>query len=230
MIHFAMYWPAIVSLDFCPFPVDHAIHIWNQLPNKNTKIAPIDVFTELLHFGDLQRLHVFGYPVYVLDPVLQDGKRLPKLEKKSRWVISVDLIQLNDSNITLVLNPTTGKISLQYHLIYDDHSSTAYSDCTFDINVWDSIVASYPEYHIDCPEVFDATPTVPLPSHPEATLLNVDAELQQMFNKFTSLSDPADPLTDTDGTDFPNLPLPASSLPSNIGSNNDNLPSVPEGE
>ena len=80
MIHFAMHWPAAASLNLWPFAVDHAIHIWNRLPNKNTKVAPIDVFTELLHFGtnDLQRLHVFGCPVYVLDPVLQDGKKLPK--------------------------------------------------------------------------------------------------------------------------------------------------------
>ena len=61
MIHFAMHCPAVASLDLWPFAVDHAIHIWNRLPNKNTKLAPIDVFAKILHFGarDLQRLHVF---------------------------------------------------------------------------------------------------------------------------------------------------------------------------
>ena len=182
MIHFTMHWPATASLGLWPFPVkhdlwpflvDHAIHIWNWLPIKNTKIAPIDVFAKLLHFGDLQRLHVFGCPVYVLDPVLQNGKRLPKWEKKSWRDIYLVLSQLHGSNVAVLLNPTTGEISPQYHLEYDDHFSTVYSDGTFDVNILDSLVASNIERHIDCPETSDGTPTVPLPSHPAPTLSNV---------------------------------------------------------
>ena len=230
MTHFVMHWPGAAFLNLWSFAVDHAIHIWNRLPNKNTKVAPIDVFTELLHFGarDLQRLHVFGCPVYVLDPVLQDGKKLPKWERKSRRAIYLGLSQLHGSNVALVLNPTTGAITPQYHLVYDDHFSTVYSDGTFDADVWDSLVASNLERHVDCPELSDGTPTTSVPSHPEPTLSNVDAELQRMFNKFTPPPDSVDsPVNiDTSSTDFPDLPLPTPPLTSDPSSN---LPLAPEG-
>ena len=93
-------------MNLWPFPVDHVVHIWNQLPNKNTKLSPNDVFIEVLHFGDLKRLHVFRYPVHVLDPVLKDGKRLPMLEKKRRLTIYLELSHIHRSNVALVLNPT----------------------------------------------------------------------------------------------------------------------------
>ena len=296
----AMHWPATASLDLWPFPVDHAIHIWNQLPNKNTKLAPSDVFIEVLHFGDLKRFHVFGYPVHVLDPVLKDGKRLPMWEKKSWLTIYLELSHIHSSNVALVLNPTiTGSTDFpnlpllasplssnsssdpssdpssdlplaseggtspsegditatevatdrnenitatevaidrneshlppQYHLAYDDYFSTVYFDGTFDTDVWDSLLASNLERHINCPETSDGTPTVPLLSHPEPTLSNVDAELQQMFNKF--IPDPVNPSADTDsdtkGSDIPDLPPLASPSTSNTSSNR---PSVPEGE
>ena len=77
----------------------------------------------------------------MLDLVLQEGKRLPKWKKKSRRAIHLGLSQLHGSNVALVLNQITGKISPQYHLVYDDHFSTVYSDGTFDADVWESLVA-----------------------------------------------------------------------------------------
>ena len=101
MIHFTIHWLAVASLDLWPFAVDYAIFIWNRLPTKKTKVKPIDIFTKLIHFGarDLQRLHVFKFPVYVLDQVLQDRKRLTKWEKKSRRAIHLGLRQLHGSNV-----------------------------------------------------------------------------------------------------------------------------------
>ena len=77
MMHFAIHWPKAAETNLWPFAVDYAVYIWNHLPNMQSAIAPIDTFTELLHFGyrDLQRLHVFGCPVYVLDPKMQDGNQ-----------------------------------------------------------------------------------------------------------------------------------------------------------
>ena len=99
----------------------------------------------------------------------------------------------------------------------------------FNAAVWDSFLASNLERYIDCPETSDDTPTVPLSSHPEPPLPNVDAELQQMFNKF--IPDPVDPPADNDsdtkGSDFPDLPPLASPSTSDTSFNR---PSVPEGE
>jgi hypothetical protein len=151
MIHFAMHWPQVAETNLWPFAVDHAVYLWNRIPNKSTKLAPIDIFTTLLHFGnnDLQRLHVFGCPVYVLDPSLQDAKKLPKWSRRSRRGIYLGLSKIHSSNVHLVLHPETGHISPQYHLVFDDTFSTVYSDGQFDADVWNSLVTSNLERHSD---------------------------------------------------------------------------------
>ena len=64
------------------------------------------------------------------------------------------------SNVALVLNPETGKISPQYHLVFDNTFSTVHSNGQFTADVWDSLVASNVERHIDCETTFSGDPTV----------------------------------------------------------------------
>ena len=101
----------------------------------------------------LQRLHVFGCSVYVLKPQLQDAKKLSKWKRRSHQGIYLGLSKVHSSNVHLVLNPNTGHISPQYHLIFDDHFSTVYSDGEFDADVWSSLVNSNLERHIDADEM-----------------------------------------------------------------------------
>ena len=215
MIHFAMHWPQQAATNLWPFAVDHAVYLWNHIPNLDTAVAPIDVFTELLHFGhrDLQRLHVFGCPVYVLDPKLQDGKKLPKWERRSRRAIYLGNSKDHGSTVSLVLNIETGKVSPQYHLVFDDDFSTIHSDGRFDQDVWNSFLCSNPpERHRDCPN--DGTPTLddnPVP--PTTSEMNTD--VQRLFD---SVNPPAtSPSTETDDDPFPTNTLP-------------DLPSVLEGD
>ena len=51
-------------------------------------------------YSDLCDARVWGCPAYLLDPKLQDGKKIP------RW------------------NPRTGAISHQFHEVYDEHFTT----------------------------------------------------------------------------------------------------------
>ena len=67
MMHFVMHWPMAAETNLWPFVVDYAGYIYNHLLNMQSAVAPIDVFTELLHFSyqDLQRLRVFGCLIYM---------------------------------------------------------------------------------------------------------------------------------------------------------------------
>ena len=226
MIHFAMHWPQAAETNLWPFAVDHAVYLWNRIPNKSTKLAPIDIFTTLLHFGnnDLQRLHVFGCPVYVLDPSLQDAKKLPKWSRRSRRGIYLGLSKLHSSNVHLVLHPETGHISPQYHLVFDDTFSTVYSDGQFNADVWDSLVTSNLEKHcdVDIPSnhignnstTFNDGQIIPQsqlqPEIPAAssapTADKIEGDLQQLFDKLNVPEDlrPSSPA--------PNSPLPSRDL------------------
>ena len=162
MLYFTMYWPQAAYTNLWPFAVDQAIHIWNRIPDSKTPFSPVDICTSLLHFGnnDLQRLHVFGHPVYVLDAKLQDGEKVPKWTRCSCRGIYLGLNQLHFSTVHLVLNLETGKVSPHFHLIFNDSFSTVYSDGQFYPDVWNSLVQPNLELYIDTMSSIIDNPTI----------------------------------------------------------------------
>ncbi len=70
------------------------------------------------------RLHVFhtwGCPCSILDSRLQSNpKAIPKWEPQSWLGIYVGQSFHHAGNVALVLNPITGLISPQFHVIFDD--------------------------------------------------------------------------------------------------------------
>jgi hypothetical protein len=44
IIHSVVHWPEVTSLDLWPFAFEHAVLIWNHLPQKETGMAPIEIF------------------------------------------------------------------------------------------------------------------------------------------------------------------------------------------
>lgn len=80
LLHAVLHWPDQADLSLWPFALEHAIYLWNNMPSRETLMAPIEIFTctKLPSYDHLQQSHVWGCPVYVLDPKLQDGKKLPK--------------------------------------------------------------------------------------------------------------------------------------------------------
>ena len=185
----------------------------SQLLHRSIRL--LNYYTSL-GYRDLQRLHVFGCPVYVLDPKMQDGKKLPKWQRRSRCAVYLGTSQNHGSTVALVLNLETGKFSPQYHLIiFNDDFSTIHSNGQFDQDVWHSLITSNPysndprhEHHVN-----DGTPTIHSSTDFDSpSSADVDADVQRLFD---SVNQPAGP-TDNIALDFPSAPLP-------------NLPSVPEG-
>ena len=85
MLHAAIHWPENVTLDLWPFAMDYAVWLWNRMPKSCSGIAPIEIFCgTTLDKTILRSVRVFGCPAYVLDPKLQDGKKQPCWEPKSR--------------------------------------------------------------------------------------------------------------------------------------------------
>ena len=65
-----------------------------------------------------------GVPVYVLDPRLQDGFKIPKFEPRTRKGICLGLSPLHASCVGMILNPEDNGISPQFHCICDDYFET----------------------------------------------------------------------------------------------------------
>jgi hypothetical protein len=125
MMHAMIRWPEKNMLDLWPFAMSYAIWVHNRLPPGGYGACPLEIWSkQKITHSELPRGHVFGCPVYVLDPALQDGKKIPKWDSKARQGIFVGFSDEHSSLAPLVLNPKTQHISPQYHVIFDDKFTT----------------------------------------------------------------------------------------------------------
>ncbi len=127
MLHAKLRWPKAVSTKLWPMAMKHAQHLLNHVPNQNN-MCPMDIILKMVvprHV--LQHTHVWGAPVFVLDPRLQDGHKIPKFDPRSRQGLNLGWSPKHASTVPLVLNLTTGKVSPQFHVVFDDWFSTVSS-------------------------------------------------------------------------------------------------------
>ena len=69
----------------------------------------------------VKHYHTFGCPVYILDSRLQTNPRgVPKWEPRSILGIYVGHSPAHAGSFGVVLNPKTGLVSPQFHVVYDD--------------------------------------------------------------------------------------------------------------
>jgi hypothetical protein len=128
MLHLATHWPQFASPKYWPQAINYAVWVFNRLPNIETGIAPNKVWSSVHSpSSELLRTHVFGCPVYVLDASLQDGKKIPKWNPWARLGLFLGFSDLHSSQVPLVMNVDTGKISPQFHVIFDDTFQTVNS-------------------------------------------------------------------------------------------------------
>jgi hypothetical protein len=80
LLHAVLHWPDQADLSLWPFALEYAMYLWNNMPNNESILAPLELFasSKFDSYNHLHHAHVWGCPVYVLDPKLQDGKKLPK--------------------------------------------------------------------------------------------------------------------------------------------------------
>lgn len=128
MLHSAIHWPDVADATIWPMAVAHADYLHNHMPNMETGLAPVDVFTKSRwqqhKFHDL---HVWGCPVYVLDKSMADGKKVPRWQPRSIRSINMGLLDKHASTVPLVLNVASGYITPQFHVVFDDWFTTVTS-------------------------------------------------------------------------------------------------------
>ena len=65
------------------FTFEYAVYMWNHVSNGDydvkNRVAPVELYTgKKLESSVLRNEHTRGWPGYVLDLKLQDGRKLPK--------------------------------------------------------------------------------------------------------------------------------------------------------
>ena len=120
-IRASLRWPERSLLDLWPCAMLYAIWVHNCLPPHGYGLSPMELWSRVKStHSNITRAHVFGCPVYVLDPALQDGKKIPKSNSRACQGIFVVFASKYSSLVPLVFNPCTHRVSPQYHVIFDD--------------------------------------------------------------------------------------------------------------
>jgi hypothetical protein len=186
MLHQVIHWPAEADLQLWPFALDQAVFLWNNMPQTRTRLAPLELFTGT-KFGShkqLQRAHVWGCPVFVLDPMLQDGKKIPKWKPRARRGLYVGVSPRHSTTVGRVLHLVTGNVSDQYHCVYDDHFSTVssaeggvFDPDTFSATSWSRLLDTGHERHVDIDMDARGNP-IPLPPLDEEWLSAAERHLR----------------------------------------------------
>jgi hypothetical protein len=152
LLHAVLHWPNQADLSLWPFALEHAIYLWKNMPSHETLMVVIEIFTstKFPSYDHLQQSHVWGCPVYILDPKLQDGKKLPKWLPRTQRRQYLGVSPQHSSTIGHILNLRTGFVSPQHHVIYDDLYSMVSNAETgsildidqFQVDNWAKLIAS----------------------------------------------------------------------------------------
>jgi hypothetical protein len=124
LTHAQIHWPDSFDANLWPFAMDYATWIYNRTPG-DSGFAPIELVSGiLLDCHQLRRCRVWGCPSYVLDPRLQDGRKIPKWEPRARQGQFLGFSKTHSTTVGLIRNLRTGFISPQYHVVHDERFTT----------------------------------------------------------------------------------------------------------
>jgi hypothetical protein len=124
LLHLKVHWPDEYDTRLWPFALQYAVWLYNYTPKANN-LAPIEIFTrQMTNCEFLRRPKVFGCPVYVLEPHLQDGKKIPKWEPRARRAQFLGFSKEHSSLSALVRNLRTSAITPQFHFVADQRFET----------------------------------------------------------------------------------------------------------
>ena len=125
LLHAQRKWPRIIKPILWPYALLSVIERHNRLSLDKNGRSPMEKFASTCEEIDPTDFHTWGCPVFVLDAENQSGKLgTPKWDPKSHAGIYLGHSPCHAGSVSLILNLSTGLISPQFHVIYDDEFTT----------------------------------------------------------------------------------------------------------
>ena len=148
MLHQALLWTEQFDMRLWSFALQYAAYLWNHCPNVDSGIAPLEIYTgSTLDQSILRNEKIWSCPSYVLDPKIQDGKKLPPRTRQGQYL---GKYAYRASSVGLIRNLRPGYISPQFHVLHDNKFQTAMEGYEYNeaisAHIWDSLVQPDIEY------------------------------------------------------------------------------------
>ena len=125
LLHAKRHWPEMITTMLWPMALKASEERLNALSLDMDGTTPLSKWSKTESRIFAKDFHTWGCPVFVLDGRLQSNpKGVPKWEPRARVGIFVGHSPIHAGSVALVLNPTTGHVSPQFHVVFDDTFST----------------------------------------------------------------------------------------------------------
>ena len=125
LVHAISVWPEAITISLWPYALYHASDRHNRLHIDKFGYTPLERFARTRSPLQPDIFHTWGAPIYVLDSRNQSGPCLvPKWEPRSKLGIYLGFSPCHSRDVALVMSPTTGNLSPQFHVVFDDEFST----------------------------------------------------------------------------------------------------------
>ena len=121
--------------------VNHAVYLCNILPAEATEMSADELFSRTTsNHSEILTLQLWGCPAYVLMPTLQDGKKIPKWQPRSRRGQFMGWSPMHASSVGLIRNLMTGRLSPQFHVVFDPWFETVVENGEVPPETWDVLM------------------------------------------------------------------------------------------
>ena len=127
LLHGIRMWPQMIDDMFWPFAMKAVAERLNSLQVDTQGRTPESILHDIkVEEIPVKSFHTLFCPTYVLDARLQSagGAGPPKWEPRSRIGVYLGHSPFHAGSVALVWNSTTGRVSPQYHVVFDDDFST----------------------------------------------------------------------------------------------------------
>ena len=130
LIHAHHRWPSAVTANLWPYATRAACDSLNCTPcaKLDHKTTPLQVFSQTAVDINPRRWQPMFCPVYALKAPLQAGKPMNKWTSRSRVGMYLGRSPMHSRNVALVLNLETGRVSPQFHVMFDPGFETLRPD------------------------------------------------------------------------------------------------------
>ena len=120
LFHAKSRWPSVVDLSLWPYAMRSTSNLHNVVPELEGGTSRMELFTGVKIGAKMRHMHVFGCPVYALRNELASGGSIPKWSPRCRLGLNLGPSPNHARNVYLVLSLTTGLVSPQFHVKFDD--------------------------------------------------------------------------------------------------------------
>jgi hypothetical protein len=137
LLHAMNRWPSAVTIHMWPYALRFVNDVYNTAPSLRNGHSPLEQFSDTPVRPHVLNYHPLFCPVYVLHRGLQGGGKRPnKWVRRSQISVYMGMSPRHARSVALVLNLSTGYMSPQFHLKFDDFFETVQDAKTRPVSKW----------------------------------------------------------------------------------------------